>query len=145
MKWNVIETEEQAHEFNKMYGYFNDSFIKEARYESGNYLNEKLEEIAYIEHKLYIIFQRTEPELSSIEMVFEGLERMSFIPLPLNCIPYYNYAKIGIWNSKVYFNVWEYFDPVIPEHWNEVEQTMVLAQKIRWRIAEEYIGKDRNY
>jgi hypothetical protein len=145
MVWSIIENEEQATAFNKMYNYFCDSFIKEARYESGNYLNEKLEEVNYIEHKLFIIFQRTEPILSSIEMVFEGVERLSYIPIPQHFIQYYEYAQIGIWNGKVYFNVWQDFNPAIPEHWNEPEQTMVLADKLKWRVADEYIGKERNY
>ena len=79
--WNDIANENDLKNFmDAMYG-FHDSCIKEIKYISGAYVNEKLSMSPVNSQRiLSVIIQRQFEDLSAIEMQFAGLKYLNLFP-----------------------------------------------------------------
>ena len=58
MIWNEINTEQEVNAFLELYGYFHDSCLKELRYISGAFVNEKLEMYPKNDERKYMLYSK---------------------------------------------------------------------------------------
>lgn len=141
-EWNDIYTEKQLNEFLVLYGGFHDCCIKELRYLSGAFVNENLDMYPLNDQrKLYIIFQRQAEECTVVEMEFSGLVSLSLNPVDELYTCEILDASMFFEDGKIYWG-----DSICFKEQREVyEGTWLCAQKVKWRIADEYMGNKEVY
>jgi hypothetical protein len=141
--WNVIETQEDINKLQETFGWFHDSCIKEIKYLSGAFVNQDMSmQAVNTQRVLRMIIQRQYSEPTAIEMLFSGLRHMQLHPEDEN----YTCEIVGatlIMNEDLIF--WGDSEELSAEDFNGFNGTWVCAQKLMWRIADEYTGKDEVY
>lgn len=143
MNWNVIETQEDIDKLMNDYGYFHDGCIKELKYISGGYVDENLSMSPINSlRNLSIIFHRQYKNPSAIEMIFEGIQKMNLEPSDgsHDCIIYE--ASLKKINGFYYWADWDNFKIT---DLDEIKRTWISASKIKWRVADGYMGKEEVY
>ncbi len=143
MNWNVIETQEDIDKLMREYGHFHDGCIKELKYISGGYVDKDLSMNPFNSKRvLNIIFQRQYKNPTVIEMIFEGIQKMNLEPSngDYDCIIYE--ASLKKINDIYYWADWDNFEV---DDINEIKRTWIAASKIKWRVADNYIGETEVY
>jgi hypothetical protein len=141
--WNEITCQYELDNFMNLYGGFHDSCIKEFKYLSGAFVSKDLSMHPVNDRNDFkIVFQRQANDPSVIEMEFIGLLRLSIYPvdekytcevldanmiLGDNCIYWYDCKKLS--ENELY----------------TYTGTLICSSKVRWRVAEEYIGYHEIY
>jgi hypothetical protein len=147
MDWFEINNKDDAQNLLIKFGGFHDGCLKELKYISGEYVYKELSMMAVNSlRKLSIIFQRQWENPSAIEMIFEGLVRINLVPsIPNNDGIIYD-AYFDVVDNLIYwaetneFNISE-----IDSNPYYRQITWIIAEKARWRIANEYIGDEEVY
>lgn len=131
--WNELKTPDDGAYLLALYGYFHDALLKEARFDSGCYVDHDLS-IVFNDHfsgHLRCIFQRQLPNPSTIEMIFIGLQ----------CA-----MLLGNENNEIYGASLEL------EHdwwiWSEdcgSQSPEIRARRVFWRIKDDWLGKRERY
>jgi len=141
--WNEITSQKDLKNFMDLFGGFHDSCIKEFKYVSGAYVS-KNSSMHPINNKniLKIIFQRQYNNPISIEMEFIGLLQLKVFPVDDN-------YTCEILDATMIFNddciYWYDSDGLTEIDKNDYKGTLICSSKVRWRIADEYIGKEEAY
>ena len=133
MIWNEINTEQEVNAFLELYGYFHDSCLKELRYISGAFVNEKLEMYPKNdERKVYALFQRQDENISTIEIEFAGLIKMNLAPNDETYTCEILEATMFFENGRIYWgdSIW------FKEQREQYDGTWLCAEKVRWRNAD---------
>ena len=141
--WNDIANENDLKGFmDAMYG-FHDSCIKEIKYISGAYVNEKLS-MSPVNSKriLSVIIQRQFEELSAIEMQFMGLKYLKLFPNDENYTCEILDATMIIKEDHIY---WCDCGGLSEKDIESYTGTTICASKVRWRAADEYLGAKEIY
>ena len=133
MIWNEVNTEQEVNAFLELYGYFHDSCLKELRYISGAFVNEKLEMYPKNdERKVYALFQRQDENISTIEIEFAGLIKMNLAPNDETYTCEILEATMFFENGRIYWgdSIW------FKEQREQYDGTWLCAEKVRWRNAD---------
>ena len=141
--WNELTSESDLNSFMKMHYGFHDSCIKEMKYMSGAYVNENLGMWpANSKRVLRMIVQRQFEGSSVIEMEFEGLVFLKLFPNDEDYTCEILDATM-IWKEDCIF--WCDYGGLTEAEIADFEGTAICAQKVRWRIVNEYLGDKEVY
>ena len=122
---------------------FHDSCIKEFRYISGAYVTEKLSMHPINDQRiLKVIVQRQFENPSVIEMEFIGLKHLNMFPVDANKTCEILDATMILKDDCIY---WCDSGNLTEADFEDYEGTLICSSKLRWRVADEYIGKDEVY
>ena len=92
------------------------------------------------QRKLSVIFQHQDENPSAIEIIFEGLVKLNLEPTDEKYDGIIFGAFMAVHDDLIYWADSEDFTI------NESDNcTWIAAKKAKWRIADEYIGKDEIY
>ena len=141
--WHEIVNEDDLIAFMKGMYDFHDSCIKEIKYLSGAYVKKELSMYPTNDKReLKMIVQRQFENPSAIEIEFTGLNRLSLFP----CDEAYTCeildATMVFHNGCVY---WCDCGGLSISDMDTYKGTLICASKVRWRKADEYIGKEEVY
>ena len=140
--WTEIRTEQDIDSFMVQFNYFHDSCIKEIRYISGAYVDLDLSMHAVNDNRnLRMIIQRQDINPTTIELEFSGLLKLNLEPVgeQYSCELLEN--TMFIENELVY---WGDSDGFASKRDN-YHGTWLCSKKAKWRIADEYTGKEETY
>lgn len=120
MEWINIKSNEDIEELHKQYGNFEDSYMVNFSFESGNYVNE--ERVGY----------EVDDNPFSIELMFEHTRRINYL-FPIigkdNWTSGLVFAKIAKNDEFYYWTVWKEFDPYNNEHLEFNDFILIEAKK----------------
>lgn len=141
--WNEIVNEEELNNFmSDMHG-FHDSCLKEIKYISGAYVNEKLKMHPINSQRiLNVIIQRQFENSSVIEMQFMGLKYLKLSPNDENYTCEILDATMILKENCVY---WCDRGGLSEKDMESYTGTVICASKVRWRTLNEYIGAAEIY
>lgn len=141
--WNEIANEKELNSFmDTMYG-FHDSCLKEIKYISGAYVNEKLS-MHPVNNKrvLSMIIQRQFENPSVVEMQFVGLKYFKLFPNDENYTCEILDATMVLKENCIY---WCDCGGLSEKDIESYTGTTICALKARWRAVDEYIGAKKIY
>ena len=143
MEWNIIESQEDIQKLLNIFGDFHDSCIKELKYVSGAYVSANLAmNPSNSKRDLSVIFQRQCKDPTVIEIVFEGVQKVNLIPSTGSKDWIIYEASLKRINGTYYWADWDNFEN---SDIDEVNRTWISASKIKWRVADGYVGEDEVY
>lgn len=138
MEWINIKSNEDIEELHKQYGNFEDSYMVNFSFESGNYVNEERVGYEVDDNILTIKFERLDDNPFSIELMFEHTRRINYL-FPIigkdNWTSGLVFAKIAKNDEFYYWTVWKEFDPYNNEHLEFNDFILIEAKKIKWRVV----------
>ena len=142
--WNVISNRDDMDIILHLFGGFHDSCIKEMKYNSGAYVDERLSMYPVNKDRvLSVVFQRQAYSPSAIEIEFLSLHR---VILNLEGADDYTCeisgASMFLHDDRYY---WCDGEGVDEHNLGAYEGIIITCSTIRWRIADEYIGKGEVY
>ena len=141
--WNEIASEKDLNAFmDTVYG-FHDSCLKEIKYVSGAYVNEKLSMSPVNKQRiLSMIIQRQFENPSVIEMQFVGLKYLKLFPNDENYTCEILDATMILKEDYIY---WCDCGGLSVKDLESYAGTTICASKVRWRAADEFIGSNEIY
>lgn len=141
--WNEINTEDDLVGFMDKVCYFHDSCIKEMKYFSGAYVNEKLEMYPINNRRiLRVVLQRQFDDISMIEMEFEGLKYLNLVPNDEQYTCEILDSTMILKNDCIY---WCDCGGLSEADLDNYGGTMICASKFRWRAIEKCMGQKEFY
>lgn len=141
--WNEITTEKELNSFLDVMCYFHDSCLKEIKYISGAYVNEKLSMSAVNNQRtLSMIVQRQFKNPSVVEMQFAGLKYLKLFPSDENYTCEILDATMILKEDYIY---WCDCGGLSEKDIESYTGTTICASKVRWRAVDEYIGAKEIY
>lgn len=141
--WKEINSQNDLANFMDMLYDFHDSCIKEFKYTSGAYVDKNLSMYPINDQRiLKIIIQRQFENPSVLEMEFIGLKRLSMFPPDDNYTCEILDATMILKDDCVY---WCDCGGLTESDLGDYKRTLICASKVRWRPAEEYLGKEESY
>ena len=142
MKWNEINNEKDLNDFLYTCGGFHDSCLKELRYVSGAFVDEKFAMYPVNDQrKLYIIFQQQSRNSTVIELEFSRLVELHLNPNDENYTCEILDASLFFEDGKVYWGDSDWFETKRETY----DGTWLCAEKVRWRILDFGIGEKEIY
>lgn len=141
--WNEITDDVDKNKFMEMVSYFHDSCIKEAKYISGAYVDEKRSMYPINnQRRLKVIIQRQSKDASMIELEFEGLKYLKLSPLDCDFTCEILDSTLILHNDSVlWFDEGGLSEADLSAH----NGTVVSATKLRWRIIDNCMGNNEFY
>ena len=141
--WHEITTPEDLSRFLQAVHNFHDSCIKEMKYLSGAYVNENLSMHPLNDQRiLTLLIQRQFQPYAAVELEFSGLKSLQFTP----CGPEYT---CEITDAAMFFKdgciFWCDSGSVSQTALPEDTNTIVCAEKLRWRALENGLGERERY
>jgi hypothetical protein len=125
----------------ELFGNFHDGCLKELKYISGEYVAENLSMYPInSQRKLSVIFQRQRKSPSAIEIIFDGLIKLNLEPNDEHYDGIIFDSFMVIKDNLIYWADTENFS-----FDNLNNCTWIVANKAKWRIADEYIGEEEIY
>lgn len=141
--WNEIVCKKDLDSFMNIMCGFHDSCVKEIKYISGAYVNEKLSMSPVNSQRiLCVIIQRQFEDPSAIEMQFAGLKYLKLFPNGENYTCEILDASMIIKEDCIY---WCDCGGLSEKDIKSYTGTTICASKVRWRAADEYIGEQEVY
>ena len=141
--WNEISNEKDLYSFMDTVCGFHDSCLKELKYISGAYVNEKLGMYALNDQRvLSVIIQRQFEDPSAVEMQFVGLKYLKLFPCDDDYTCEILDATMILKEDCVY---WCDCGGLSEEDIESYTGTVICASKVRWRAVDEYIGPNEIY
>lgn len=141
--WNEITNENELNNFmDAVYG-FHDSCLKELKYMSGAYVNEKGDMLPVNKQRtLSVIIQRQSENPAVIEMQFAGLNSLKLFPNDENYTCEILDATMILKEDCIY---WCDCGGLSAKDIESYAGTAICASKLRWRAVDEYIGSKEIY
>lgn len=141
--WNEIANEKDLNSFMDTVDGFHDSCLKELKYISGAYVNEKLMMLPVNKQRiLSMIIQRQFENPSVIEMQFVGLKYLKLFPNDENDTCEILDATMILKEDCIY---WCDCGGLSVKDIESYTGTTICASKVRWRAVDEYIGPNEIY
>lgn len=141
--WNEISNDKELIIFMDSVCSFHDSCIKELKYLSGAYVDEKLSMYPVNNRRiLRMIIQRQFNENSMIEMEFEGLKCLKLIPNDDRFTCEILDATMIFKNGYIY---WCDCGGVLEADLDNYDGTIICAAKLRWRTINNHMGYKEFY
>ena len=140
--WNEINNDRDLNNFMDMQYGFHDSCVKELKYISGAYANEKFMHPINDLRILNIIFQGRFKNSDVIEMEFIGLKYLKMFPNDENYTCEILDATMFLKEDCV---LWCDCGGLSEDDLSSYEGTLICAAKVRWRPVDKYIGQNEIY
>lgn len=141
--WNDIRCEQDITDLMELVYEFHDSCIKEAKYISGAYVNHDLGMHPVNDLRvLKMIIQRQFDNPSVIELEFSGLKYCRLAPDDEKFSCEIHDATM-LWKGNCVY--WCDCGGLTEAELERYAGTVVCAEKVRWRVADEYLGKKEVY
>jgi len=140
--WNEIVNENDLTDFMDLHYKFHDSCIKEMKYISGAYANEKIMHPINDQRILKMIVQGKFKKSDVIELEFVGLKYLKLLPSDENYTCEILEASMILKEDYIF---WCDCGGLSEGDLENYTGTMICASKIRWRAADEYIGSKEAY
>ena len=141
--WNEIVCKKDLDSFMNIMCGFHDSCVKEIKYISGAYVNEKLSMSPVNSQRiLCVIIQRQFEDPSAIEMQFAGLKYLKLFPNGENYTCEILDASMIIKEDCIY---WCDCGGLSEKDIESYTGTTICASKVRWRAVDEYLGEKEIY
>lgn len=144
--WNIIKSQTDADNLMDVFGGFHDGCIKEMKYINGEYVSENMGMMPFnTKRELSVIFQHQSRDPSAIEVVFSKLIRMNLSPRDEQFDGIIFGACIAVNEEDI---IWVDDDFVRAENINQAlveDNTWIKAKEVKWRIADDFIGKEEVY
>lgn len=144
MQWNEIKNQEDADHLMKVFGRFHDACVREAHLSTEHWVGDNLTMACTgnLDTTIRFVVQRQFQPISCIELVFEKVIRLSWVPTPDNYDSIIYGATIGFEEGDVY---WSLEESGPPSELDPREDTWVIAKYLKWRVADEWLGKSLHY
>lgn len=141
--WYEIHNQEELENFMNMFGGFHDSCIKELTYVSGAFVSENLSMYPVNNKRtMKIIFQRQTSNPTVIEMEFIGIQRLSIYPVDENyTCEILDATMVLAANCVCWYDCYALSESDLSNY----KGTCICSSKVRWRVADEYIGEKEVY
>jgi len=147
--WYEISSVKEVNDFMEKINFFHDSCIKELKYSSGAYVNDKYEMYPVNDRRiLNVVFQCQREGNGMFEMEFQGLRYLKLLPLDEMYTCEILDATMFIQKGLIY---WYDCGGLSEEDLNDYTGTVICASKLRWRPIfnrmgdqEFYIGEGEN-
>jgi len=140
--WHEITNENELKDFWDKHYEFHDSCLKEFKYISGAYANEKYLHPINDLRTLKIIFQGRFKESDVIEMEFIGLKYLKMFPNDEKYTCEILDATMMLKKDCIY---WCDCGGLSEADLESYTGTTICASKVRWRAADEYLGPKEVY
>ena len=141
--WNEINNDYDLISFMDKICFFHDSCIKEMKYLSGAYVNEKLGMYPVNDRRiLKVIIQRQFEDISMIEMEFEGLKYLKLFPTDDQYTCEILDSTMILKNDCIY---WCDCGGLSETDLDNYSGTMICAWKLRWRSINNRMGQTEFY
>lgn len=141
--WKEIINQNDLENFMGMLYGFHDSCIKEFKYISGAYVDKNLSMYPVNDQRVFkIIIQRQFEDPSVLEMEFMGLKHLRVNPVNENYTCEIFDATMILKSDCIY---WCDCGELAESDLDNYEGTLICASRLRWRVADEYIGKTEVY
>ena len=140
--WNEIVNEKDLKNFMDMHYEFHDSCIKEFKYISGAYATKKFMHPINELRILKIIVQGKFKNSDAIEMEFVGLKHLIMFPNNEDYTCEILDSTMILKDDCIY---WCDCGGLSEADLESYEGTLICAEKLRWRSADEYIGSKEVY
>ena len=141
--WHEIKNEKDIKEFMENIVFFHDSTIKELKYYSGAYVDEKMSMYPLNDiRKVCLLIQRQYKNPCVLELEFSGLKYLKLFPTPhTHTCEIFN-AGMTFYDDCILW--WD--DGDIPKtELDTYNGTVIFAEKLRWREVNNYIGEQEVY
>ncbi len=136
--WKEIVDNNDLLEFLKRVCCFHDSCIKEIKYVSGAYVDEKLSMYPVNDQRLLrVIIQRQFEDDSMIEMEFVGLRQLRLFPITENYTCEILDATMILKDDSIY---WCDCGGLSENDLANYDGTLICASKLRWRTVAGHMG-----
>ena len=141
--WNEIEHEKDLNSSMDAMYFVHDSCLKEIKYISGAYVNEKLGMLPVNSQRiLNMIIQRQFENPSVVEMQFVGLKYLKLFPNDENYTCEILDATMILKEDCIY---WCDCGGLSEKDIESYTGTTICASKVRWRAVDEFIGAKEIY
>lgn len=141
--WNTINNDHDLEDFMNKICFFHDSCVKEMKYLSGAYVNERLGMHPLNDRRLLrVILQRQFEDISMIEMEFEGLRFLKLFPIDDKYTCEILDSTMIIKNDCIY---WCDCGGLREADLDDYSGTMICASRLRWRSIEKCMGQKEFY
>ncbi|MEO4055336.1 hypothetical protein [Solibacillus sp. CAU 1738] len=144
MNWFEIKKQSDIDYLLKYFGYFHDGCLKELHMWTGTYVGESLAMAVpwELDTNVKMLFQRQYKNPSAIEIFFESVTGIHIIPSPENYDSIIQDANILKYEDNYYWaNEFDWH----PEKNIESGVSWISAKKVKWREANEWMGKQNRY
>ena len=140
--WITVNTNEEIKRFMASMCEFHDSCIKEMHYVSGAYVGNNLGMYPLNDKRLLkVVIQRQFDDPSMLEMEFSGIKFMKLQPLDAKYTCEISGAVMFKKDGLIYWCD-DYVDISSADN---IECTLICAEKLRWRSIAQHIGADEFY
>ena len=142
MFWKEINTEQVLCNFEKIFDFFHDCYLKELKYKSGAYVNNHFKAHALNDSReLCIVIQRQDKIKNTIEMRFSGLIKLNLKPISPEYTCEILDSAIFFENGRIYWG-----DSIdFKKQREQYDGTWLCAEKIAWRVIEHGLGQKEIY
>ncbi len=144
MNWKNVTTEESAKELMNVFGGFHDACIREAHLFSQHFVNDELTMncTGDLDTSVQIVVHRQFRNPACIELLFEGVTRLNFVPSPDNYDSVIYEAKVGLENGEIYWSI-DIVKP--PSQCKANYDTWICSKSLKWRARDEYLGAELHF
>lgn len=137
--WNEIIDSNDLNRFMSDVCFFHDSCIKELKYLSGAYVNDRLAMHPINDHRiLKVIIQRQSRDLSMLELEFEGLKHLTLFPVDDEYSCEILDSTMILKDDCIY---WCDCGGLSETDLSNYNGTLICASRLRWRSIEGCMGK----
>ncbi|MCL2631750.1 MAG: hypothetical protein FWD45_01475 [Coriobacteriia bacterium] len=141
--WSELQSQNDIDDFMKSIYDFHDSVLKELKYLSGAYVGKDLGMLPVNNQRvLRVIIQRQFWDPCAIEMEFIGLKYLKLVPIAETHTCEILDATMLKKDGYIY---WCDLGGLTADDIEEHEGTLICAERVRWRPADEFIGPDEIY
>lgn len=143
MRWKDIKTQSEADALLSIFGYFHDACIRELHMWTEHWVSENLSMACNgdLDTKIRILIQRQFENPSSIELLFEEVERFNLVPSPENYDSIIYEAVLLVKEDGIY---WSPEDDWSLESSDRDECTWLKARQLKWREV-NWLGEQLHY
>ena len=144
MNWHELKEESDIKDLLERFDYFHDGCLREMHMWTGTYVDEDLSMTVPggLDTNVKMLFQRQDSSPSAIELLFEGVTSIHIIPTPENQDSIILDAIILKRNGYFYWADDSYF---YPGKGMENSVSWIAAEKLKWREANDWMGKQNRY
>ncbi len=140
--WTEIKTQNDIDYFMEITGNLHDSCLKELKYLSGMFVDDKNSmQAVNCKRQIHMILQ-SQWEPHTIEIIFDKISSMHLNPPDENYDGIIMGAQIVIEDDNLVWFDSDDFQNSYNELYNQQFVTYIKSEKIKWKIHNEYIGED---